>query len=264
MGILAQTIFLDLALAILFAETLLIFLEALLELHRNIPQLLEGGGLTELSAQIGMDRQTGVEELEEMALDHTGTGRADIAADGEVLFRHLPRIGRHVTLGKDSGVVQVPFCAHDRIHTGVVNASLDVFVIQNVAVRHHRNLEGFFDGLDLVPVGQSRLVALLLAQTAMHSQHLRARLFDHLGILDRLFDSREDADLDRDRHSELLVQQRHHLFNQLPLVLQIRAIVTPLRNVLRTAQVEIDTIAVLLDELGRLQERGRIIGTKLG
>ena len=50
---------------------------------------------------------------------------------------------------------------------------------------------------------------------------------------------------------------------EFPFVLEKRAVVATSRNLLRTAEIEIDSVTLVLDHLARLHKKIRIVSTKL-
>ena len=117
----------------------------------------------------------------------------------------------------------------------------------------------------------------------MAGKHLRSRTLQHFRVLHSLLNSREDAELRRHRDGEVLVQRvdypfrksanaripkkvrsgRTQLIDELPLVLQERPIVPPPRDVLRAAKVDVDRVAIRLEEPRGREELVRVVRAEL-
>jgi hypothetical protein len=66
------------------------------------------------------------------------------------------------------------------------------------------DLKSSLDSFDSLPVCSDRFCVLLVAEAAVHSDKGRACLLTALGILDRLGEIREDADLCAHRRFQVL------------------------------------------------------------
>lgn len=119
------------------------------------------------------------------------------------------------------------------------------------------------DSADLFPVCEARIDALLLAKAAVYRQDRAAGILQHLCVRDSPLDGGEDANLARHGNLEAAVERADDIANQIPLVLQKRAVVAALGDVLRAPEVDVHGVALVFDQLGGRQHRLRIVTAKL-
>jgi len=115
----------------------------------------------------------------------------------------------------------------------------------------------------LLPVSQPGVGSLLFPEPAVNSEDGAPSLLEHLGVIDGFLNLREHPDLAGHWDLEVLVKVADNPGNQVPLILEERAIVAPLGNVLGATKVQVHRIALVLHMLGSLKDCLGIISTEL-
>lgn len=152
---------------------------------------------------------------------------------------------------------------HFHLHARFLQTSAHVLHALDVAIGKHRNPDRIAHRPNVRPIGQAGQRSLLVARAAMHRQQLGACLFQHLRVAHRFVAILEHAYFARHRHRQFGVQQAHDFGQQVPLVLQVCAVVAALCDRLRTAQIDVDRVTVVLGEQGGRQQRLRIVAAEL-
>ena len=111
--------------------------------------------------------------------------------------------------------------------------------MENVSIRENDRLLGqvLAQVANVLPVSQTRLVALLLPSSAMHREDAGAGAQHVLGVLEGGLLGLEDADLGRHGDVEFLVQGVDQLEDELLVLLQEGAVLAALGDTLWAAEV---------------------------
>ena len=123
------------------------------------------------------------------------------------------------------GIIKVSFSRHDRVCTCRFEATIDVRVIEDITIGEYRYGDGLLDCSDLIPVGESlcrksdstkdelwmtgrthSVVSPLFPDATMAGEDLCASSLEHLGVFNRLFNSREDPELCCHGDEQILMQ----------------------------------------------------------
>mmetsp|Transcript_54437 Transcript_54437/g.93804 ORF Transcript_54437/g.93804 Transcript_54437/m.93804 type:complete len:260 (-) Transcript_54437:70-849(-) len=153
-------------------------------------------------------------------------------------------------------------------HGGVAacgkQACLEVFRRADAAVRDDGDLgDGLPDASNHGPVAGPHPLRLLLFVAPVDGQHACPRPHDLLRVLDGGFAVWKQADLDGEGHLEAGREGAHDVEHHALLVEQIGAVASFLGNALRTPEIKVHAVTLVLDCLARFQKRRWIVPTKL-
>uniref|UniRef100_A0A182V848 Uncharacterized protein n=1 Tax=Anopheles merus TaxID=30066 RepID=A0A182V848_ANOME len=198
----------------------------LLELRYDGAELGDRVAAGKLLPQGGIRFQM-MKQLEQMPADVRYWGRV-LLDQIQILVRHAP--GGRIHALEQGRIVQVALRRHHPVDARLGDAPLDVVHRHDVAVREDRYAQLLPQHPHILPVGQPGQRALLVAGPPVHGQHLGAGVLQHSGL---------------------------------PFVLQEGTVVAALGDGLRAAEIDIDRVAVILGEQGRLQHYLRIVAAEL-
>jgi hypothetical protein len=167
--------------------------------------------------------------------------------------------------GKDGGIVEVSLSAHDTVGTSSFEAGGYIVVAQDVSIGEHDSVCGeiFPQVTQDRPVGQARVVSLLVALAAMDGDDAGACRQNHLCVVEGLFRGFEDAHLRSDGDVEISVEVVDELVDEVPVFLQKGTVVAFASDALGTAEVEVDSIAEGLDMTSSGEQVVGVVGAEL-
>ena len=119
--------------------------------------------------------------------------------------------------GKQCRVVEVSFSGHYRIRSRRLEATVDVRVVEDISIGEDGYRDCFLDCSDLAPIGESlrwkrkfrggwilnrrvwthSIVPSLFPDTPVAGNDLSPSSFEHLGVFNRLLNTRENPELSR-------------------------------------------------------------------
>lgn len=153
--------------------------------------------------------------------------------------------------------------AHDTVGAGHLKALFDVRVVVDSPICQYRYAEGLLDLSYEVPVADAHRLLILLFRAAVHRQQFTSSFLNSLAQLKGGLLTFQHSHLAEQGYLQPLRHGLHYPHYQVWLTKQVRTVMAPPSYSLRTSEVQIDGIHLILQHASSLQQRLGIVATEL-